>query len=302
MNLQTSLHSTQLLPSHAVGLIGRGIMASRSPAIHEAEGRALGMALAYRLVDFTRMGWSDDELPRAVKMLADMGFSGSNVTFPFKQTVAALCDELSAEAQVLEAVNTLVFRDGKIIGENTDWIGFSWLIERHFGSIAGASVAQIGTGGAGSATALALAQLGAGEVVLYDPAQGRAQALADRLQPICPGCAFRVAAEPAGAITGRAGVVNATPVGMASVPGVPFDPALLADGQWLADIIYFPLETQLLAAARARGIAHANGVSMVVGQAAKAFEHFTGVTPDQERMLSSLQAAIAAEVEQEHAA
>jgi shikimate 5-dehydrogenase len=115
------------------------------------------------------MGWDDADLGRVVRMMADVGYSGSNVTFPFKQQVIDHCDELSDQARVLGAVNTLVFRDGKVRGENTDWIGFSWLVERAFGSIAGASVAQIGTGGAGSATALALAQLGAGEVVLFDP-------------------------------------------------------------------------------------------------------------------------------------
>lgn len=281
--------------SHAIGLLGRGIGASRSPVIHEREAKALGLALTYRLFDFDRMGWADGDLDRAVKLMRDTGYSGSNVTFPFKQQVLALCDELSAEAEALGAVNTLVFSNGRIRGENTDWIGFSWLVERSFGAISGASIAQIGTGGAGSATALALARMGAGEVVLFDPERSRAETLAASLSQNAPSCRFTVASDVNQAIAGRAGVVNATPVGMAKLPGVPFDPALMVSSQWLADIIYFPLETQLLAAARGQGQKVANGVSMVVGQAAEAFRHFTGIAPDRERMLADLLADIAGE-------
>ncbi|NKJ01235.1 shikimate dehydrogenase [Novosphingobium sp. SG707] len=288
-------HASSPVSSHAVGLIGRGIGASRSPAIHEAEARALGLPLTYRLFDFDVMGWEDEDLGRAVRLMRDVGYSGGNVTFPFKQQVIAHCDELSDEARVLGAVNTLVFRDGRVRGENTDWIGFSWLVERAFGSIAGARVAQIGTGGAGSATALALAQLGAGEVVLFDPEAARAARLADSLSQAVPACRFTLAQDVGAAIAPCAGVVNATPVGMAKLPGVPFDPALMRADQWLTDIIYFPLETELLAAARAQGQRVANGVSMVVGQAAEAIRHITGIAPDRERMLARLLADIAGE-------
>jgi shikimate dehydrogenase len=281
--------------SQAIALIGRGIGASRSPAIHEAEAQALGLPLTYRLVDFDRLGWADADLGRAVEMLVGMDYAGSNVTFPFKQQVLDLCDERSPEVEALGAVNTLVIRNGRLRGENTDWIGFSWLIERAFGDIAGSSIAQIGAGGAGSATALALARLGAAEVVIFDPAADRAQALAERLSQAAPNCRFVAAIDPAAAMAGRDGVVNATPIGMAKLPGVPFDPALMVQRQWLADIIYFPLETALLAAARAQGQPVANGVSMVVGQAAESFRHFTGIQPDRERMLTTLLATIAAE-------
>lgn len=279
--------------THAVALIGRGIGQSRSPAIHEAAGRALGIPLTYRPVDFTALDLPDSDLPRMIHLLRGMGYSGSNVTFPFKQQVLPLCDSLSAEAQALGAVNTLVFRDGAVRGENTDWLGFSWMIERHFGAMTGLSIAQVGTGGAGSATALALARLGAAQVALFDPVPGRAAALADRLAPHFPACRFLACNSPREAIAGAAGVVNATPVGMASVPGMAFDPALLETRQWVADIIYFPLETALLAAARAKGHTVANGVSMVIGQAAEAFRLITGTTPDRDAMLARLEADIA---------
>lgn len=277
------------------GLIGRGIGSSRSPRIHELEAEALGLALSYALIDFSELAREDAQLGETVGVLVDSGWLGSNVTFPFKQAVMAHCESLSQAAAVLGAVNTLVFRDGKVHGENTDWVGFTWLIERDIGSIAGQRIAQVGAGGAGSATAYALARLGAGEIALHDPAEGRAEELAARLAPCFPACQFTTAADPAAAISTSAGVVNATPVGMASLPGQPFAASLLEPGQWLADIIYFPLETALLAAARQRGHKVANGVSMVVGQAAEAFRLMTGHEPDRERMLARLHAEIAVE-------
>jgi shikimate dehydrogenase len=277
------------------GLIGRGIGQSRSPKIHESEARELGLDLEYRLVDFAALELEAEALGAVVAGLAEQGYQGANVTFPFKQAVMPLCDRLSEAAAILGAVNTLTFGADGVAGENTDWIGFSWLIEREIGSIAGARIAQIGAGGAGSATAFALARLGAGELALHDPMPGRAQALAGRLAPHFPACRFTVWAEPGGAISGSDGVVNATPVGMASMPGMPFDPGLMQPGQWFADIIYFPLETELLAAARRSGQKVANGVSMVAGQAAEAFRRFTGREPDRERMLARLNAEIAAE-------
>lgn len=281
--------------THALGLIGTGISLSRSPAIHETEAAELGIPLTYRLIDFATLGLIDSDLARIVRLLQGMGFSGSNVTYPFKQAVLPLCDTLSEAARTLGAVNTLVFSKTTIHGDNTDWVGFSWQIEREIGDIVGQTVAQIGAGGAGSATAYALARHGAGCVSLFDPTPEKAKALAARLAPAFPDCRFIAAASAADAISGAAGIVNATPVGMDTVPGMPFAPELMASSQWFTDVIYIPLETELLAAARTQGQIGANGVSMVVGQAAEAFRVVTGVPPDRERMLRRLLDGISAE-------
>lgn len=288
--------------SHVVGLIGRGIGASRSPRIHENEAAQLGLPLAYRIADFTALGLQDADLEHLVRLISGMGYSGSNVTFPFKQSVLPLCSSVSDAAATLGAVNTLVFRDGEIRGENTDWVGFSWLIEREFGDITGSAVAQVGAGGAGSATAYALAQLGAARIAVFDPDRAKAQEMVDRLTPHFPACHFSIAQSAEAAISGCDGIVNATPIGMASIGGMPFDARCMASEQWLADIIYFPLETELVAAARHNRQTVANGVSMVVGQAAEAFRLITGVQPDRDRMLGSLLASIASERAQEEAA
>jgi shikimate dehydrogenase len=275
-----------------VSLIGRSIGASRSPAIHENEAAALQFPLAYKIVDFDTLGWSNDDLGRAIDFLVQLGFCGSNITFPFKQSAAGLCTSLGLEAKMLGAVNTLRLSSNGIHGENTDWIGFAWTIEREFGSIVGESVAQIGAGGAGSATALALARSGVAEIALYDPELSRAEELCTRLAPHFETTRFIVCRDAESAIMGRNGIVNATPVGMAKIPGTPFEPSLMKSEQWLADIIYFPLETQLLKRARDNGQRCANGVSMVIGQAATAFDIFTGVAPDRERMFKRLQSDI----------
>jgi shikimate dehydrogenase len=176
------------------------------------------------------------------------------------------------------------------------------MLNRDIGNVAGASVAQIGAGGAGAATALALAKQKVGRLALYDPDAGKADALVARLVDHFPEVEFAVCRNSKHAIAGADGIVNATPVGMVALPGVPFDPALMSAHQWLADIIYFPLETELLAAARRNGQTVTNGISMVIGQAAEAFRLVTGVEPDKNRMLTRLLDVIAAERAQEKAA
>jgi shikimate dehydrogenase len=272
------------------GLIGRGIGASGSPDIHQAEARELGIPLTYEIIDFDAQGLTDSRLEPTVRTLAGSSWTGCNVTHPFKQQAIAMCDAVSEEASTLGAVNTLTFRDGQILGNNTDWIGFSWMIERQIGVVKGDAIAQMGAGGAGSATAYALGRMGVSELAIYDPSRDRCIALVDRLRPIFPRCRFLVSETPSDAITGRSGIVQTTPVGMAAHPGVPFPPELMQQGQWLADIIYFPRETPLLAAARIMGMRRVNGVAMVIGQAAEAFYLFTGQAPDRERMLALLAA------------
>jgi shikimate dehydrogenase len=285
----------QFVSATLAGLIGRSITASRSPTIHQDEAQTLGLSLSYRLVDFNVLDWPDEDLPRAIALLRHLGFAGCNVTFPFKQQVVEHCTTLSREAEMLGAVNTLIFNESGIHGENTDWLGFSWMIEREIGSIGGASVAQIGAGGAGSATALALASSGAAEIALFDPEPAKAELLRERLSPHFRNTRFTFCKTAEFAIKGRDGVVNASPIGMAGFPGMPFAPSLMSPEQWVADIIYFPLQTQLLQYARDNGHRTANGVSMVVGQAAEAFRLLTGIKPDRERMLTRLEASIRSE-------
>lgn len=275
------------------GLIGSGIAGSRSPQMHEGEARALGLPMVYRILDGEVMGYDAAGLPRLIPMLGAMGFDGINVTHPFKQDVMPLLDSLSPAAQALGAVNTILFEDGRTYGDNTDWSGYRAHFLAGLGQQKRAHVAMIGAGGAAAAVGYAHLDLGATHLTLFDPAQDRAKALADRLAALFPAAQVTAAATAQAAISDADGVVQTSPIGMLSHPGLPFDPDLLTADQWVSDIIYFPLQTVLLAAAQAKGCATLTGGGMAVMQAAHAFALFTGTEPDSARMLRDFDRASA---------
>jgi len=266
-----------------VGLIGEGIQGSRSPALHEQEARDLGLALHYQLIDLARDGRSASDLPRLLDAAEAVGFAGVNITHPCKQAVLPLLDRLSADAEAIGAVNTVVFRDGKRVGHNTDWSGFATPFRRALGDVALDHVSLLGAGGAGAAVAHAILTLGARRLFLIDPDAAKAEALAARLRARFGGRAEH-ARDARAAIAASDGVINATPIGMTGHPGTPVDPAWIEGRQWIAEIVYFPLETEWLRAARARGCRNLDGGGMAVWQAVGAFELFTGYAPDAQRM------------------
>ena len=274
-------------PRFFAGLLGRGILGSGSPALHEAEAKAQGAQLSYLLFDFAERGWGEQNLPRILDAAATLGFAGVNVTHPFKQAVIPYLDELSPGAEQVGAVNTVSFADGRMTGFNTDVTGFEESLRRGLPGVSLDHVIQFGAGGGGAATAHALLSLGAQKLTLFDTDESRADALAADLGRLFAAAAIEVgtAVEPAAGTA--SGFVNATPIGMDNHPGsaVPFE--LLQPRQWVADIVYFPLETVLLREARLRGCRTLDGTGMVVFQAASAFEIFTGLQADRARMLNS---------------
>ena len=270
-----------------VGLIGRGIGGSQSPSLHQSEGDAFGLRLTYSLFDFDARGWEDERLIELVAALKLTGFRGANVTFPFKQAIIPALDDLSPQASIIGAVNTIIFEDGRTIGHNTDVIGFARGLQAHVPQDRLDRVVQIGAGGAGSAAALALLDSGVGHLTIADLDPGRRDVLVAMLQSSHGKARVSGVACADDHILAASGVVNATPVGMAKLPGTPVDPALLAHKPWVYEIIYVPVETELLRAAAAIGCKTIDGVTMVIHQAAAAFALFTGRTADPERMLRS---------------
>ncbi|RWE79122.1 MAG: shikimate dehydrogenase [Mesorhizobium sp.] len=273
-----------------VGLIGRGIQLSRTPAMHEAEGRARGIAYIYRLLDADGMGDGRVRLEEIVSFASYFGFDGLNVTFPYKQDIIPLLDELSEAAEAIGSVNTVVLRGGRRIGHNTDLHGFRESFTHEMIGARQDSVLLLGAGGAGAAIAYALLESGIGQLHLFDVAQARAAALSARLEGRFGADRVTVASDVVAVAARVDGIVNATPVGMAKLPGIPLHPALLRPDCWVADIVYFPLETQLLAEARRRGCRTLSGESMAVHQAARAFQLFTGIAPDIDRMRTAFAA------------
>lgn len=270
------------------GLLGRAIMASRSPWLHEQEAKALGLDLTYELFDFTERGLDDADLPAIVARLRDEGFAGFNVTYPFKQAIIPLLDELSESAAMVGAVNTVAVRDGRLIGHNTDMPGFRDSLLAGLPDARLDHVMQLGAGGAGAAVANALLSLGVKRLELVDVDSARATLLAQELTQRFPSAQVFATALADLDTASVDGIVNATPIGMAARPGTPIPPDALAPRHWVADIIYFPPETELLRVARSKGCRAINGIGMVVGQAALALEIITGHRPDTARMQHSL--------------
>lgn len=267
-----------------VGLIGEGILASRSPALHEQEARQLGLQLHYQLIDVALANRVAIGLPKLLDAAQLLGFAGLNITHPFKQAVLPLLDELSGDAQAIGAVNTVIFRDGRRYGHNTDWSGFAMPFRRELGDVALSDVVLLGAGGAGSAVAHALLTVGVQRLSIADPDAARAAALAQSLSERFAGHAVQHVRDASAAIASADGLVNATPVGMTGHPGMPIDPAWLQPRHWVAEVVYFPLETELLRAAKQRGCRTIGGGGMAVWQAVAAFELFTGRAPDAQRM------------------
>lgn len=273
-----------------VGLIGRGIQLSRTPAMHEREAARFGLDYAYMLVDFDQLGLQDDALPGILSAGAALGFQGFNVTHPFKQQVIPLLDALAPEAAAIGAVNTVVYTKGRTEGHNTDCWGFAESFRRGLDGVPLRQVVQFGAGGAGAAVAHALLQLGVERLTIIDTDPSRADALVAHM---CKDWGDRVQATTnvAEALSWTDGIVNTTPVGMEKYPGMPFPAEALRRQHWVAEIIYFPEETELLRVARGLGCRNLAGTGMAIGQAVRAFELFTGRKSDMAAMAGHFAAA-----------
>ena len=272
-------------PTLLLGLIGSGIQASRAPALHEGEAAEQGLRCIYKLIDIAKLKLGVDALPDLLTAAERMGFAGLNITHPCKQAVIPLLHELSLDARALGAVNTVLLRGGKRIGCNTDWFGFAENFRRGLPGVPLARAVQFGAGGAGAAVAHAALTLGVGQLTIFDIYSNRMAALADSLCARFGAARAVVGTDVAAAVAAADGLINATPIGMTDHPGLPLPQELLRPSLWIAEIVYFPLETTLLRSARVIGCRTLDGGGMAVFQAAEAFRLFTGLEPDAARML-----------------
>ena len=284
-------------PQLLLGLIGAGIQQSLTPAMQQREAAAQGLRAHYQLIDLDRAGAGPEALPGLIQAARIMGFAGLNITYPCKQAVIPLLDDLSDQARAMGAVNTVVFQGGRAIGHNTDGSGWAWGFTRALPNADLSRVVLLGTGGAGSAIAHAALRLrdgaGGARLVLVDTDAARAQSLAASLNTLYGVGRVEASTDVASALVGATGLVHATPTGMAKLPGLPLDAALLRPDLWVAEVVYFPLETALLKAARALGCPVSDGGGMAVGQAVGAFELFTGRQADAARVRAHFLAMVA---------
>lgn len=276
-----------------LGLVGGGIQRSLSPLLHETEARHHGLQVHYQLIDLDEADVGVEALPALFDAVRLIGFAGLNVTYPCKQAVLPLLDALSEEARAIGAVNTVVREGGRLVGYNTDGSGWSRGFRQALPGADLARVVLLGAGGAGSACADAILRLGAGEVIVLDVDAARAAALAERLNVHHPGRRARTGEDLASALAAATGLIHATPTGMAKTPGLAVPERMLRAQLWVSEVVYVPLETELLKAARRAGSPVMDGGHMAVGQAVDAFRRFTGREPDAARMEAVFRRAVA---------
>ncbi len=273
--------------SFLVGLVGAGIATSLTPALHQAEGRALGLSYVYRSVDLTALGIETDRIGELVRAARAFGFDALNITHPCKQTVIDHLDRLDSQAERIGAVNTVIFGPDGAVGYNTDASGFRTAFSTGLPGAGLTNVVLIGAGGAGAAVADALLSLGARRLIIIDVDRVRRERLAARLSLRFPSAEVGAGDHDqlAAASVSADGLVHCTPTGMAAHPGLALDPALLHAGLWVADVVYRPLRTALIGAAEAAGARTLSGGLMAVHQAVDTIRLVTGHEPDAARMV-----------------
>jgi shikimate dehydrogenase len=283
--------------SYLIGLVGDGVMPSLSPPMHEREGDVQGVRYLYRPIDLHELDLPAAAVGDLLQSAYRMGFNGLNITHPCKQLVLGHLDQIAPDAERLGAVNTVVIQDGRFIGHNTDFSGFAAALASGLPDAKLDRVVQLGAGGAGSAVAYALLTAGVQALELVDMDAARCAERATELAGFFPDrtVTARTTAELPQLMPAADGLVHCTPVGMAAHPGTPLDMALVEPRHWVADIVYRPIETELVRESRAKGCQVLDGGRMAVGQAADAFRIFTGLEPDAERMRAHFLELIAAE-------
>lgn len=271
---------------YLVGLVGQGVGPSLTPALHMAEGRANGLDYVYRTIDLTTAGVAPERIGEVLRWARALGYNALNVTHPCKRLVIDHLDALDEDAAALGAVNTVVFEDDRTVGYNTDAPGFGTGFVEGLPGAATQNVTLVGAGGAGAAVGHALLDLGTEHLTVVDLDVDRATVLARELAGRHPSARVDASAfdKLSVLLPVSDGVVHCTPTGMADHPGMPFEANLLHRGLWVADVVYRPLNTALLTAAREVGCRTLDGGHMAVYQATTAFELITGITPDAARM------------------
>jgi len=255
------------------GIFGYPVEHTFSPGMHNAALKKLGMDACY--VPFAV---KPESLKDALKAVLPLGLCGLNITVPHKEQVISFLDELSEEARLINAVNTIEVRGGGLIGHNTDGRGFlmSLKVDARFNP-KGKKFLIIGSGGAARAVGFSLALAGAGRIVFHDVDSGKADALVSDIrqkvgtesESIAKG-AFASYALDADCL------INATPLGLKKTDILPIRKEHILEKHLVYDLVYNPPETALLKAAKARGARRFSGLGMLLYQGVAAFEIWTG--------------------------
>ena len=273
-----------------VALVGEDISASLTPVMHEAEGKELVLHYSYRLIDTNSNATKIQSLAEIIAKAQSNGYAGLNITFPYKIQVLQCLDKISRNTKMLGAANTVVFSGDRKIGYNTDITGFYESFRREMSGAIKDRVLLLGAGGAGVAVAFALANLGVRELLIYDIDADQTKTLINKVRLHQTSMSIDcINSLEKSILTELNGVVNATPMGMVKYPGSAFPLNLLTPSMWVADIVYFPLETELLVTAQTTGCRVMNGAGMAIFQAVHAFELFTGLKANVNRFIEKFE-------------
>ncbi len=271
-----------------VFLIGNPVAHSVSPEMHNAVFQAFGIDWRYDLLRTPQ-----DLLSQAVERLRLKDCVGANVTIPYKESIIRYLDDMNDSARQIGAVNTIVNRNGRLIGENTDVKGFLQVLSHAMVPVAGARTVILGAGGAARAVAFALAQAGVRSIVLFNRTEARAITLANLMQAQFPNVELVV--NQLHPLEHASIVVNATSVGMS--PNVNVSPwphgVAFARGALAFDLVYRPRRTRFLIDAEQAGAKTIDGLGMLVQQGAVAFRLWTQYDPPVEIMFQAAEQALA---------
>jgi len=258
-----------------IGLIGHPVEHSLSPKLHNSLYEYYGLDYVYLAFDV-----NTEDLKRVVDAFKVLGFRGFNVTIPHKQSILPYLDEIDPEAEAIGAVNTVKIEDGRLLGYNTDGSGFVDSLKQKGCDPAGKKAALLGAGGSARSISFYLVKEGLDLLLLVNRSRDRAQKLAEDLNRHFGKVPVEVIDFKQ--LAGREVdiIINTTPVGMwPKVDASPLEGFVFSSGSWVVDIIYNPLETKLLADARRAGCQTSNGMDMLIGQAIRAVEIWTGLRP-----------------------
>jgi shikimate dehydrogenase len=255
------------------GIFGHPVEHTFSPGMHNAAFARIGLDGCY--VPFAVR---PDELGKAMKAIIPLGLCGLNITVPHKEKVIPFLDELTDDARLINAVNTIEVKDRKLIGHNTDGKGFLRSLREETGfRPKGKTFLVVGSGGAARAVCFNLALAGAGSIQLYDIDHGKAEKLG---RDIGSATATRVTVLDASDLRTLAQnadcIINATPLGLKKSDPLPLSRDLIGQGQMVCDLVYNPPDTRLLRTARSRGAKTLSGIGMLLYQGVVAFEIWTG--------------------------
>lgn len=274
-----------------LGLIGDNIGASRAPLLHRLAGAQQGIDVTYDRLVPREMGKPFDAL---FDHVAQAGYRGINVTYPYKEKAAARVQINDPLVQAMGAVNTVLFGKDRPLGFNTDYSGFLSAYRAARGEMPPGAALLIGAGGVGRSLAFALAGLGAAELRIADLDSARAGALADVLRRTFPGLAVTLGRDAGALAQGVEGVLNATPVGMVGHDGTPLPPDAMPTRGWAFDAVYTPVSTTFLTDAAAAGLTVISGYELFIGQGVDAWRLFADLPLDEPRLRADLAAGVAA--------